>query len=139
MSMDQEILDYCASLPSEETLEECSNGVDEDGNGFIDCQDYSCSMSDDPEVFAYCDEQLENSLEKCHNGFDDDDNGFSDCADFSCADFCTESLAAAGKTPNDQCSDGEDNDADGFVDCEDWDCSYDPLVTACDGPGICAM
>ena len=48
-----------------------------------------------------------------------------------------ESLAANGNTPNDQCSNGQDDDRDSFVDCEDWDCSYDPLVTVCDGPGIC--
>ncbi|MCB9592474.1 MAG: hypothetical protein H6719_07060 [Sandaracinaceae bacterium] len=44
-----------AGTPSTEvTLAECTDGVDNDGNGFIDCADFSCQRSTDPEVLARC-------------------------------------------------------------------------------------
>jgi hypothetical protein len=134
------VLDYCESL-SESTLEQCSDGVDNDNNRYIDCADYSCSRSEDEEVKSYCEARLENSFEKCHDRLDNDGNGFTDCADFSCSEFCQESLPGVNDkgmslSADDRCHDGDDNDADGFVDCDDWDCSYNPEVN-CEGPKVC--
>ena len=61
------------------------DGEDNDGNGFTDCNDFSCSMSTVQEVFEYCASLAENTLERCTDGEDNDGNGFIDCNDFSCS------------------------------------------------------
>jgi len=157
----------CAAVrgPEEgQTPDECNDGIDNDGNGFVDCGDFGCSRSDDVEIIALCDAILENTFEKCQDGIDNDGNGFVDCGDFSCraADdtnivaACQESveqlllddepnpnpvdgapLQAYRLTPDMKCSDGLDNDNDGFVDCDDWDCSWNPEVTICPFPRVC--
>ena len=133
------MLDYCGSL-SEEDVTTCGDGIDNDGDGFTDCADYSCSDSDDAEVLQLCASKQENSISKCKDGIDNDGNGFTDCDDFSCKDSdelgvrraCQESVGSAAEA-NEACSDGKDNDGDGFVDCDDWDCSWNPVVCVCCG------
>ena len=69
-------------------MADCTNGLDDDFDGFTDCDDFSCnSVADgaDPAVAAFCEEQGETTLEECMNGEDDDMNGFTDCGDFSCS------------------------------------------------------
>ncbi|MEM1033541.1 MAG: hypothetical protein AAGN82_24615 [Myxococcota bacterium] len=135
-------------------LDECRDGIDNDDNGFVDCGDFGCSRSENPDILAFCDDQLENSFDKCLDGIDNDGNGFVDCGDFSCRQSddpavvaaCQESVAQVltddtlgdvPLTPDMKCSDGLDNDLDGFVDCEDWDCSWNPEVTICTSPRVC--
>jgi hypothetical protein len=150
MSMDPEILDYCAAQPSEETLQECSNGKDDDRNTFVDCNDFSCARSMDAEVIAYCDTKLERTVDRCTDGIDNDGNGYVDCGDFGCSgssdpavlQACQESYTdtPGGGEEDTKCSDGMDNDGDGFIDCEDWDCFYNPDVSVCaDAVEICAL
>jgi hypothetical protein len=90
--------------------ENCSDGVDNDLNGAIDCSDSVCVGSPAcPEI--------------CDNFIDDDGDGDIDCADSDCA--CTESI----------CNDSIDNDSDGDIDCADTDCAGDPVClpeTICD-------
>jgi hypothetical protein len=57
--------------------ENCINGIDDDGDGLIDCDDPSCGLS-----AACADEE-----EVCDNGIDDDDDGDFDCDDSDCDDF----------------------------------------------------
>lgn len=83
----------------------CSNGFDDDGDGFIDFQDDDCASSD----FEL----------NCEDGFDDDEDGQIDCADLDCT-----GAAACLET----CDDGVDNDEDGLVDCQDNDCPACPTV-----------
>ena len=79
----------------------CGNGIDDDGDGLIDC--------DAPECFGqYC-------PEVCDDGWDNDGDSFVDCADTDCPP-CPE-----------LCDDGLDNDRDGLVDCDDPDCAGDPV------------
>lgn len=52
----------------EPKTEICGNGIDDDGDGFIDLQDLDCTETG-PE---------------CSNGIDDDGDGFIDCLDFDC-------------------------------------------------------
>jgi hypothetical protein len=97
---------------SEQTLSDCSDGMDNDDNGYIDCADYSCfKLSSDAteEARRYCCKQksphwTENVTEKT---------------------FIT-------------CSDGHDNDCDGFIDCEDRDCANatDPQIYAYCNPPV---
>ena len=82
------------SKDDKEKVEICNNGIDDDGDGFIDGNDFDCVEVGD----------------KCNDGIDNDGDGFIDGDDFD----CDESL---------NCNDGVDNDGDGFVDCDDFDCN----------------
>jgi len=89
--------------------ETCTDGIDNDCDGDIDCADSDCTGN------ASC-------VEDCTDGIDNDADGDTDCADSSCDGHasCVE-----------DCGDGVDNDADGDTDCADSSCAGD---SAC----ICA-
>ncbi len=74
----------------------CDNGVDDDLDGDVDCDDVACS--------AVC-------AEACVGGIDEDLDGAVDCEDSDCDGQCPEA-----------CTDGRDNDGDGELDCADEDC-----------------
>ena len=91
----------------EGVTEQCTNGIDDDENGKIDCADENCAG-----VFVCLD-----NLEHCYNGFDDDGNGQIDCNDDKCASatICLNSF--------ENCSNGTDDDGDGTIDCADSSCA----------------
>lgn len=64
-------------------VEDCSNGIDDDGDTFIDCDDSDCFG--DPACFE----------SDCDNGADDDNDGATDCADSDCIGdpFCAPPLS----------------------------------------------
>lgn len=72
----------------------CFDGLDNDCDGFTDCEDYDCTGHD----------------EICGDGYDNDCDGYTDCEDYDCI------------SPE-VCTDGIDNDCDGYIDCEDYDCT----------------
>jgi len=53
----------------------CTDGLDNDCNGYLDCADFSCGGS------KFC----EGSDATCNDGVDNDGNGYIDCADFTCS------------------------------------------------------
>lgn len=55
-------------------VEICNNGIDDDEDSFIDCDDLDCSGTESCPV------------EICNNGIDDDGDTFTDCADGDCFD-----------------------------------------------------
>lgn len=124
---------YCEALRGEETsLDRCQDGSDNDGNGFTDCNDFSCSRSGSPEAIAFCATLVENDLPGCSDGVDNDRDNFTDCEDFSCSDaargatpaaveFCASSMGEENSL--EACSDGVDNDDNGFIDCNDFACT----------------
>jgi len=57
-------------------FEDCSNAIDDDGDGLIDCQDGDCVYT------SYCSAPFED----CSNEIDDDGDGFIDCDDWDCDD-----------------------------------------------------
>ena len=57
-------------------VENCTNGTDDDGDGFIDCEDTDCDQ--DPACTPP-------PVENCTNGTDDDGDGLADCADPDCS------------------------------------------------------
>lgn len=63
------IFTYCDNSKDEDdaTAEICSNGIDDDGDGFTDCEDFDCTC------------------EICDNGIDDDGDGFVDGEDSDCS------------------------------------------------------
>ena len=115
--------------------DECSNGIDDDGDGLTDCEEGGCTddpacperctdgVDDDADLLVDCaDPECSDDAacpEDCDNGADDDANGRSDCADPECRDVapCLESGA---------CDDGLDNDLDGWADCADSECVGTP-------------
>jgi hypothetical protein len=137
----------CVSEASERS---CKDGIDNDGDGFIDCKDKGCEST------TACLGRLENSKAACSDGQDNDSDGFIDCNDRDCQrNFCSENCTdgvdndgdgyldcrdsecsvepACAKTEdnNATCSDGRDNDGDGYIDCNDFGCSRNPTVTVC--------
>lgn len=105
---------------TEDTIEACQDGVDNDGDGFIDCGDFDC-RGISPEV---CGGEPEDNLTACSDGVDNDFDGFVDCDDFDCSLNFPSICGAPSGTENEpqSCRDGVDNEGDGFIDCSDFDC-----------------
>ncbi len=133
------LADFCAQLPAkptENTIANCSDKLDNDGNKYIDCNDFSCSQSTEPwaaqpgmTVADYCVSLSENTMAKCTDGKDNNGDNYIDCADYGCsnvtkgapqevADFC----AAKAEGTFAKCTDHLDNDDDGYIDCADNSC-----------------
>lgn len=90
---------------AENTLELCSDGIDNDKDGLTDCEDPDCAE------FPHCYES------NCTDGIDNDGDGLVDCFDPDCLGD-----PACVENTSELCSDGVDNDGDGFIDCLDPDC-----------------
>jgi subtilisin-like proprotein convertase family protein len=88
----------------------CSDGVDDDGDGDRDCADVDCSNVPPcvPET-------------NCTNGTDDNANGLIDCVDPTC-----DGVSGCEYGTEQSCSDGADNDGDSNADCADPDCAQEP-------------
>jgi hypothetical protein len=141
-----------------QTAEICNNGVDDDGDGAIDCNDIDCAadpacggspeicnngIDDDQDGLIDCDDQVDCSndpscqttgAEICDNGIDDDGLWGCDCKDVLSCMFTIMCILTPAEETN--CSDGQDNDLDCDVDCADADCASDVacggLVEICD-------
>jgi hypothetical protein len=124
-------------------LEDCSNRIDDDDDGLVDCDDPDCFC---PEI--------------CDDGIDNDDNGLTDCAepDCLCHPVCIQPEDCSGLTDLDCdglvgmddpdcagfcphcepeiCFDGIDQDWDGLVGCDDPDCARYPRCLDYDGDGF---
>jgi Peptidase family M23 len=104
----------CAANASREY---CDNGVDDNGDGLVDCDDPKC---------VYVDRCAEGD-EVCDDQWDNDRDGATDCDDNDC-------LGAPACAPPELCGDGLDNDLDGAADCADYDCIEEP---DCEGVENC--
>jgi len=72
---------------SENTEETCSDGLDNDGDGYTDCDDYDCSRNDN---LTICNDNAttqdtEDTDQKCSDGLDNDGDGYTDCHDYDCS------------------------------------------------------
>ncbi len=92
-----------------EKREDCNDGIDNDDDGAVDCDDIDCDTA--------CNQEHD-----CRNGIDDDGDGAIDCADGDCNSTCTYES---------RCGDGIDDDGNGLVDCEDPDCAFSCGETSC--------
>jgi hypothetical protein len=93
-------------------LEElCDNGSDDNNDGRIDCDDPKCNLADNCRELS------------CDDAVDNDNDGAFDCADSDCDSTtpCVEQV---------NCDDNRDNDLDALEDCEDPDCAADPVCIA---------
>lgn len=75
----------CAGTPScpESSLEQCSDGIDNDGDGFADCRDFDCNSGP---LVDFC--MDENTEAACTDGLDNDGDERTDCDDGECVAFC---------------------------------------------------
>ena len=91
--------------------ESCANGLDDDADGLVDCDDTAC----------VADANCVSLPEVCNDSRDNDRDGLTDCADT--ADCATDVNCIV--LPE-VCNDSRDNDRDGLTDCADTaDCSLD--------------
>lgn len=90
-------------------IEICTDGIDNNTNGFIDCDDPACADA------TNC---LPPPVEICGDSIDNDNNGLTDCSDPACIGTgnCESPVAEL-------CNDQIDNNGDGLLDCEDPICS----------------
>ncbi|MBW2736972.1 MAG: hypothetical protein JRH20_31705 [Deltaproteobacteria bacterium] len=122
---------------NENTNALCSDGWDNDHNGYTDCDDFGCSKNSSVTVCGGSVGAEENTNALCSDGWDNDHNGYTDCDDFGCSKnssvtVCGGSVGAEENT-NALCSDGWDNDHNGYTDCDDFGCSKNSSVTVCAG------
>lgn len=102
----------------------CSDGIDNNDNGFTDCMDQACdgTVVDTGGGEFTCESSSEMI---CDDGFDNDENGFTDCMDQGCDGTTVDTgggpfvCEPMGET---SCEDGFDNDNNGLTDCEDPNC-----------------
>ena len=82
----------------------CDDGIDNDGDGRTDLDDFDCEASTDPDERA--------ATPACGDDRDGDGDGLVDLEDPGCAD----SLDVDERDPALPCDDGTDNDGDGRMD-----------------------
>jgi hypothetical protein len=83
---------------------QCNDGIDNDGDGWLDTDDPDCTGPHDP-----------SEVTQCRDGIDNDGDGLVDLDDPGCP-------FADARPENPPCDDGIDNDGDGFVDAADPVC-----------------
>ena len=111
--------------------EQCTDGVDNDAAGGIDCHDSACRAASAQGVCDVTADGTEADNAACTNGVDDDDDGVSDCLDPDCAGLLACRWVHSDESSRALCSDGLDNDGDGDIDCLDADCLLNPDVPSC--------
>ena len=94
----------------------CADGVDNDGDGWIDLVDPGCATAADTDESMI-------GPDACGDEIDNDGDGLVDGLDPDCS-------SPTGDSETNDCSDGVDNDGDGWVDLDDPDCAAQPLVEA---------
>ena len=120
---------------AENTILTCSDGIDNDNNGYKDCEDPNCKTRGTAEApgpgDTVCPDQ-EDNIYVCSDGLDNDGDGFIDCEDNSCKSTASCCVATGDESTEEECSDGIDNDCSGLADCADPTCknSSDPDVQA---------
>ncbi|MBI2486398.1 MAG: hypothetical protein HYW01_05470 [Deltaproteobacteria bacterium] len=102
--------------PTPPPLENCFDGIDNDGDNLTDCADPECEGQIGPQG-----QICEIPEVTCNDGADNDGDNLTDCADPSCVGQvggCVELC----EQPEETCYDRFDNDGDGRQDCTDTDC-----------------
>ncbi|MFK7992377.1 MAG: hypothetical protein AB8I08_40525 [Sandaracinaceae bacterium] len=72
-----ELWGQCPGTVVEASAADCDDGIDNDGDGFTDCDDRSCQRS---QAQGVCD----GNAVTCADGMDNDGDGFADCSSFAC-------------------------------------------------------
>jgi hypothetical protein len=93
----------------------CDNGIDDDGDGWIDLWDPDCTTGTGETGLAFT---------ACNDGADNDGDGDVDAADAQCGTGFDNNEEDASA---DDCMNGADDDGDGWIDFLDPDCSVFPF------------
>ena len=121
----------CANLDVEAT---CVDLIDDDGDGFTDCDDPDCNNHVLCTPEAQCANDLDDDYDGLTDCFDPDCDGSSNCVEFDCGDGMDDEpdgltdcadpdCALAAGCFEFVCTDLVDDDDDGFTDCDDDDCA----------------
>lgn len=109
----------------------CSDGIDNDGDGFIDMADPGCTGASDIDEGNNVPVPVPVVLPQCSDGVDNDGDGLVDLNDLGCEnnpqknnEFNATPVPPTPVTP--ECMDGIDNDRDGLVDLFDPGCAQNP-------------
>ena len=144
----------CVPSGMENSNAACSDGIDNDCNGFFDCNDFACSRNAAVTICPDAGQSTRDAAQRvdtagcvrsggeddamaCGDGRDNDCDGFVDCndRDCSCQGTCPSSRSgctcSGPENTNTACGDGRDNDCNGFMDCNDFACSRNPAVMVC--------
>jgi hypothetical protein len=146
-------LEYCVlCIPSSWYESSCDNGIDEDCDELLDCEDPDCVW--DPACLCIpdewpertCDDGRDNDCDdlvdcddpdcgccvptarweiNCDNGIDEDCDYMVDCDDPDC-DWDPACICIPTSWYESNCDNGIDEDCDDMIDCVDWDCWFDP-------------
>jgi hypothetical protein len=113
----------------------CMDGVDNDCDGFVDCEQPECNMQF-PE--CSCTGESEDHPAACMDGFDNDCDGLVDCEE----PVCHQVLPECGQCQviEQDCFDNVDNDCNGMIDCRDPNCEPECDAMMCqpeDHPIVC--
>jgi hypothetical protein len=113
---------FCVEMDGREL---CGNGIDDDGDGLVDCVDVDCGL-------ASCDDDNPCTIDSCL----DDGTCVSEpvAGDPSCGIGC---LCSGGEPTEIACGDRVDNDGDGLIDCQDDDCPGCEGNLECCDDGAC--
>jgi hypothetical protein len=118
----------------------CSDNLDNDCDGTIDCADSDCSgQSCGSGSGATCQNQgcVETS---CTDGVDNDQDGRTDCLDSDCSVCGSGSTCGAdGACKETNCENGTDDDGDGMPDCADPDCDNELCGSSVLGDQYCCQ
>lgn len=127
--------------PPENTIALCTDGLDNNLNGAVDCADPSCAVLPICLPESACGA---GAAACCSDGVDNNSNGLKDCADPSCSALavCTgdpenpsHHSVVPGHTLDNACGDGVDNNGNGLVDCADPICATYAGCTLSQAPG----
>ncbi|MBW2257467.1 MAG: hypothetical protein JRI25_23105, partial [Deltaproteobacteria bacterium] len=97
----------------------CSDGLDNDGDGWIDSGDPACTKGDDAEDDDFLGTQ-------CNDDTDNDGNFDVDSEDLYCFVVGADADSEVPPSYGTRCSDSLDNDEDGYIDALDPDCELPP-------------
>ncbi|MGL1886638.1 MAG: fibro-slime domain-containing protein [Reichenbachiella sp.] len=118
LNQDDDIIALKEEALAEDSQVECTDSIDNDGDGLIDCLDPECA------TIQACFPKTEDSTAVCTNEIDDDGDGLIDCEDPDC-EFVVGCIKEDSYV---LCLNNEDDDGDGLIDCADTDCH---LTQAC--------
>ena len=126
--------------PVENTVPLCTDGLDNNLNGAIDCADPSCAVLPICLPEASCGA---GAVACCTDGVDNNTNGVKDCADASCAalpiclgDAENPILRSPVHPLDNVCGDGVDNNGNALIDCADPICATYAGCIPSQAPGV---
>ncbi|MEZ4444798.1 MAG: hypothetical protein R3B72_37330 [Polyangiaceae bacterium] len=109
--------------PTEDNDDACSDDVDNDGDGLIDCVDKDCYPGGEPVSVCAKTVDAEVGEALCGDGIDNDGDGYFDCDDKECnGDDGQPAVRFCIEADEESCSDDNDNNGNGFIDCADFSC-----------------